>query len=118
MKLKFLYCLGAFCATSIYSFGSHWDDYQNGDEIRLIADYEGISLGTILYAYDFRQDANNNEKVVVYYNGEKHFLHDTRENEIWVWQVDNTRNVVRSIGFLTGLTIVTIFALAWNSRTV
>jgi hypothetical protein len=116
MKLKFLCCLGAFCATPL--FGDHWANRSEGDLVQVInGDYQGIPVGTQLPVYRFNSNENA-EWLQVYYQSTNYSFGRSQENISWYFVNDGNKDVVRALGFITGIGLVVVFALAWNSRTV
>ena len=120
MKLKFLLCLGAFCATPL--FADHdWPDRSEGEYIRMNMEKEGIPEGTILPVAEFGHTNSGSGYIIVYYQStQKKKLYSWHENQFWNWveQPGEGKNIVRSLGFIAGFCLVGVFALAWNSRTV
>lgn len=116
MKLSFFICLGAFCATPL--FAEHWANRSEGDLVQVInGDYQGIPSGTQLPVFKFSSNENA-EWIQVWYQGQNYSFGKSAENQNWYFVHDGNKDVVRSLGFITGLGLVAVFALAWNSRTV
>jgi hypothetical protein len=112
---KFLLCL-SFLTTPLFS--EHWDNRKEGDIVQIINfEYQGIPVGTQLPVYRI-QSNENAEWLQVWYGTDNKSLGRSQENINWYFVTDGNKDIIRSLGFLTGLVFVSIFALAWNSRTV
>lgn len=107
---------GLFLFATTPVFAGHWDDRNTGDLVNLI-DITGIPNGTKLPVYSINS-AGTSEWVTVYYNSSNYNLGKANENKTWHFVNDSNLNILRSLGFIAGLTLVSIFGLSWNSRTV
>ena len=101
-------------------FADHYDHRDIGDMIIMHQDYNGIPAGTRMPLYEQAHTNTGKGAVRVYYNGIKKTLYDWHENQMWRFElpVFETDNILKGLGFLTGLVLVAIFALAWNARTL
>jgi hypothetical protein len=101
-------------------FCDHYDHRDLGDMIIMQQEYNGIPEGTRMPLYEQAHTASGGGLVRVYYNGNKKTLYSWHENQNWRFElpVFDTDNILKGLGFLSGISLVIIYALAWNSRTL
>lgn len=111
-------CILCLLATSVH--GNPWDGRQEGDYIFMLQENVGIPKGERLPIYQITTTSSGAGRIIVYYDGNKKSLYEWHENQFWVFEspIFSTINVERGLGFTAGILLVTLFSLAFSSRTV
>ena len=88
--------------------------------IIMLQEQNGIPEGTRMPLFEQGHTNAGSGLVRVYHNGTKKTLYSWHENQFWKFElpVFETDNILKGLGFLSGISLVIIYALAWNSRTL